>query len=140
MVLVPQPEQIVQGGFFAGFGIDLFDDEIEIFPGDVTDLPSLEKAMQGCYGVHISVGGPVDQVSAENVATLAPKLGVERITYISGATVCEENSWFPMVAQKLGAEKAIQACGVAYTIFCPTWPMEQLARFARDGKAFMLGK
>ena len=118
----------------------IFNDEFEIVQGDVADLASLEKAMQGCYGVHISVGGPVDQLSAENVANLAPKLGVERITYISGATVAERNRWFPMVAQKLEAEKAIQECGVPYTIFCPTWPMEQIVRFARDGKPSLLGK
>jgi uncharacterized protein YbjT (DUF2867 family) len=112
----------------------MFSDDFEIIPGDVTDLASLEKAMTGCQGVHISVGGPVDQLSAENVAALAPKLGVERITYISGATVAEKNRWFPMVAQKLDAEKAIRGSGVAYTIFCPTWPMEQLVRFARGGK------
>lgn len=118
----------------------LFGDEFEIIQGDVADLASLEKAMDGCYGVHISVGGPVDQLSAENVAALAPKLGVERITYISGATVAEKNRWFPMVAQKLEAEKAIQACGVPYTIFCPTWPMEQILRFARGGKPSLIGK
>jgi NADH dehydrogenase len=65
---------------------------------------------------------------------------VERITYISGATVAEENRWFPMVAQKLEAEQAIRNCGVAYTIFCPTWPMEQIARFARNGKPSLMGK
>jgi len=117
-----------------------FTEGFEIVPGNVTDLPSLEMAMQGCYGVHISVGGPVDQVSAENVAALAAKLGVERITYISGATVTEANRWFPMVAQKLDAEKAIQDCGVPYTIFCPTWPMEQMVRFARGGKPSLIGK
>jgi len=116
-----------------------FDGTVEIVQGDVTDLASLEDAMQGCYGVHISVGGPVDQVSAENVAALAPKFGIKRITYISGATVAEKNSWFPMVAQKLNAEKAIQSCGVAYTIFCPTWPMEQLTRFARNGQPSLMG-
>jgi uncharacterized protein YbjT (DUF2867 family) len=112
----------------------------EIAAGDVTDRGSLERAMEGCDGVHISVGGPVDQLSAENVAALAPKLGLEQITYISGATVAEKNRWFPMVAQKLEAEKAIRACGVAYTFFCPTWPMEQLVRFARGGKPSLLGK
>ena len=112
----------------------------EIIRGDVADLASLEKAMQRCYGVHISVGGPVDQVSAENVAALAPKLGVERISYISGATVAEANRWFPMVAQKLEAEKAIRDSGVPYTIFCPTWPMEQIVRFARGGKPSLIGK
>jgi uncharacterized protein YbjT (DUF2867 family) len=117
-----------------------FGDEFEIVQGDVADLASLEQAMQGCYGAHISVGGLVDQLSAENVAALAPKLGVERVTYISGATVAEKNRWFPMVAQKLEAEKAIRASSVPYTIFCPTWPMEQIVRFARDGKPSLMGK
>ena len=117
-----------------------FDGSVEIVQGNVTDVGRLEAALAGCYGVHISVGGEVDQLSAENVAALAPKLGVERITYISGATVAEKNRWFPMVAQKLAAEKAIRNCGITYTIFCPTWPMEQLVRFARGGKPSLMGK
>ena len=116
------------------------DGAVELMPGDVTDLNSLEQAMTGCYGVHISVGGEVDQLSAENVSKLAPKLGAERITYISGATAFEENRWFPMTAQKLNAEKAIRDSGVAYTIFCPTWPMEMLVRFARDGQPMLMGQ
>jgi NADH dehydrogenase len=115
-------------------------DAVEVVPGDVTDLASLESALADCWGVHISVGGPVDLLSAENAASLAPKLGLQLIGYISGSTVAEENRWFPMVAQKLDAEKALRECGVAYTIFCPTWPMEQIARFARDGKPFLMGK
>ena len=49
----------------------IFSSEYEIVPGDVTDLTTLEAAMQDCYGVHISVGGLVDQLSAENVAASA---------------------------------------------------------------------
>jgi len=74
------------------------------------------------------------------VAELSPGLGVKRISYISGATVAEKNRWFPMVAQKLEAEKAIHRCGVEYVIFCPTWPMEQLARFSQNGKPSLIGK
>lgn len=118
----------------------IFADGYEIVSGDVTDLDSLEQAITGCYGVHISIGGAVDQLSAENVVALAPKVGVERISYISGATVAEKNRWFPMVAQKLEAEKVISTSGVAYTIFCPTWPMEQLVRFAQNGKPSLIGK
>ena len=118
----------------------LFLNGYEIVQGDVSDLKSLEEAMRGCQGVHISIGGAVDQLSAENVARLATKMGIEQITYISGATVCPQNGWFEMVAQKLKAEEAIKNCGVAYTIFCPTWPMEQIARFSREGNPFMLGK
>jgi uncharacterized protein YbjT (DUF2867 family) len=112
----------------------------EIAAGDVTDRGSLERAMEGCDGVHISVGGPVDQLSAENVAGLAPRLGLKRVTYVSGATASEQNRWFPVIAQKLAAEEAIRACGVPYTVFCPTWPMEQLPRFAQNGKPLMIGK
>jgi len=112
----------------------------EIVAGDVTNLGSLERALEGCDGVHISIGGPVDQLSAENVAALAPKLGLARITYISGSTVSEQNRWFAMVAQKLAAEEAIRDSGVPYTTFCPTWPMEQLPRFAQNGKPMMIGK
>jgi uncharacterized protein YbjT (DUF2867 family) len=117
----------------------MYGDSFEVVAGDVTDLDSLERGLVDCEGVHISVGGSVDQLSAENVAALAPRLGLERITYISGATASEQNRWFPMTAQKLEAEKAIRECGVPYTLFCPTWPMEQLPRFARGGQPLLIG-
>jgi uncharacterized protein YbjT (DUF2867 family) len=116
-----------------------FDEAFELFAGDVVDLDILKRALDGCHGVHISVGGPVDQISAENVAELAPQLGLEHITYVSGSTVREENDWFPMTAQKLAAESAVSQCGVPYTIFRPTWPMEQLPRFVREGRATLVG-
>lgn len=117
----------------------MFDDGYEILAGDVTDLGRLEEALAGCQGVHISVGGPVDQLSAENVVALAPRLGLERVTYNSGATVFEQNRWFPMAEQKLNAEKAIRESGLPFTIFCPTWPMEQLPRLAMGGKPLIIG-
>ena len=117
-----------------------FDNSFEIVVGDVADRASLEQAMRGCDGVHISVGGPFDQLSAENAAALAPQAGITHITYVSGSTVCKENGWFPMVQQKLMAEKAIRESGVPYTIFCPTWPMEQLPRFAAAPKVMTIGK
>ena len=117
----------------------IFADDFEIVQGDVTDLASLEKAMAGCQGVLISVCGVVDQLSAENVTRLAPRLGVDQLIYLSGSTVKEENSWYPMTAQKLNAEKAIRAGGVPYTILCPTWPMEQLPRFVMGGRATVIG-
>jgi uncharacterized protein YbjT (DUF2867 family) len=129
--LLARDPNTVRGQFGEGF---------EVVGGDVTDSSSLEEAMRGCEGVHVSVGGQVDQVSAENVARLAGATGVERITYLSGSTVAEENSWFPMVAQKLAAEKALIGGDTEYTIFCPTWPMEQLPRFVIDGRATIIGE
>lgn len=117
----------------------VFSESFELVYGDVTDLASLRQAMTDCYGVHISVGGAVDQISAENVAALAPVLDVAHITYISGSTVRKENGWFPMTAQKLAAETAVIQSRIPYTIFCPTWPMEQLPRFVIGGQATLVG-
>lgn len=113
---------------------------VEVVGGDVADKDSLARALDGCQATHISIGGKVDQLSAENVAALAVDSGLGRIGYVSGSTVSEQNRWFPMTEQKLNAEAAISACGVPYTVFCPTWPMEQLPRFARGGSPSMIGK
>jgi uncharacterized protein YbjT (DUF2867 family) len=117
----------------------MFDGTFEVVAGDVTDVSSLEAALPGCDGVHISIAGPAELPGAQNVVALAPNVRLSRITYISGATAFEENRWFPMTAQKLAAEEAIRACGVPFTIFCPTWPMEMLPRYARGGQPLMIG-
>lgn len=71
---------------------------------------------------------------------MASRYGVERISYISGASVAEENRWFPMVNRKFLAEKAIREAGIPYTTLCPTWVMEILPRFVNQGRASVLGK
>ncbi len=116
-----------------------FGDEVDLEAGDVGNLRVLERAMEGCSAVHISIGGIVDQESAENVAGLVSHLGVERVGYVSGATVCEANAWYPMVASKLAAERTVKNCGAAWTIFRPTWPMEQLPNFVRLGRPMVIG-
>ncbi len=118
----------------------LFDDSFEIITGDPMDTSCLEQALHGCYGVHISLPTEVEQPVAERVAKVAAKHGVERISYISGATVAEENRWFPVINRKLLAEKAIREAGVPSTIFCPTWVMESLPLFVHQGRASVLGK
>jgi uncharacterized protein YbjT (DUF2867 family) len=117
-----------------------FDDSFEIFTGDPMDISSLEKALEGSHGVHISLPSEVEQPVAEMVAKAAARNGVERITYVSGATVAEETRWFPMCNRKFMAEKAIQESGIPYTILCPTWVMESLALFVNLGQAAVFGK
>jgi uncharacterized protein YbjT (DUF2867 family) len=112
----------------------------EIAAGDVGDRASLTPAFDGCWGVHVSVAGPLERESAEAAAALAQEHGLSRLGYVSGSTVDERNRWFPMVAQKLEAERAVAATGVAWTVFRPTWPFETLARFVREGKAVVIGK
>jgi uncharacterized protein YbjT (DUF2867 family) len=120
--------------------VNLFGDTVEIISGDATDLDSMKRAMNSCDAAHISIGGEIDQLSAENAAVLAQALCIKRITYVSGSTVFDENGWFPMVKQKLMAEQAIRESNVPFTIFCPTWPMEQLPRFYQKGKVMIIGR
>jgi uncharacterized protein YbjT (DUF2867 family) len=118
----------------------LFDDSFEIFSGDPMDPICVEAALQRCQGVHISLPAEVEQQVAETVAKEAARHGVERLSYISGATVAEETRWFPMVNRKFLAEKAIRESGIPYTIFCPTWVMESLPMFVNQGRAYVFGK
>ncbi len=118
----------------------IFDSSFEMVAGDPMDPGCLEEALQGCYGVHISLPTEVEQQVAETVARVAARQGVKRISYISGATVAEENRWFPMIDRKFLAEKAITASGIPYTILCPTWVMESLPLFVNQGRAAVLGK
>ena len=118
---------------------ELFGQTVDLVAGDLGNEQLLERAMEGCEAVHISVGGDVDLESAESVAALAPRLDIRRVGYVSGTTVSEENAWYPMVAAKLAAEKVIKECGVPWTVFRPTWPMEQLWNFVRSGKPMVIG-
>ncbi len=118
----------------------LFDNSFQTVLCDPMDAGCLAAAMEGCYGVHISLPTEAEQQVAESVAKVAAQKGVQRITYISGATVAEENRYFPMVDRKFLAEKAIQESGVPYTILCPTWVMDGLSMFVQQGRAAVFGK
>jgi uncharacterized protein YbjT (DUF2867 family) len=115
-------------------------DGFDVVQGDATQVEDVRRAMEGCDGVHLSLGGEAERIGSTLVAEEAAGQGVERLSYISGCTALEENRWFPMVEDKLQAEQAIRESGVGYTIFAPTWPMEMLARYARDGQPFIIGK
>lgn len=112
----------------------------EIVRGDSLNLEDLRAALQGCSGVHVSVAHPKEDECVIRAIEAAQEIGLQRITYVSGTTVCEENSWFPLVAGKLRAEEAIVQSGIPYTIFCPGWFFEMLPRFVRDGKAILFGR
>jgi uncharacterized protein YbjT (DUF2867 family) len=119
-----------------------FGDTFEVVAGDVEDLASLGRALDGCQGVHINLPGfpPLEVNGTANVAQCAARAGVDRLTYLSGASVCEKNAWFPLTRAKLDAEAAIRAAGMPYTIFRPTWVMETLRRFADGRWAIVFGR
>lgn len=116
-----------------------FGDEFEVCRGDVEDPSSLEAALRGCQGVHINLHGTADpdleRRGAENISRAAQAAGVERITYLSGASVCAENCWFADTQARYQAEQAIQSSAVGYTIFRAHFFMETLRNFLRKSAA-----
>jgi uncharacterized protein YbjT (DUF2867 family) len=117
-----------------------FSEPYEVIEGDGLNTADLARALSDCDAVHASIDHEREDECVAQMVEVARARGLARITYISGTTVCEENRWFPLVAGKLRAERAIQSSGIGYTIFCPSWFMEMLPRFVRDGRAFMFGR
>ena len=117
-----------------------FGEGFEIVSGNTTDTESLESAMSGCAGVHINLRGEAELTGAVNIAASASEAGIRRISYISGATVCQEDRWFNMIDRKYRAEEAIADSGVSYCIFRPTWFMEILPHFVVGDRASMIGR
>ena len=121
-----------------------FGSPFEVVQGDVEDVRALETGLQGCSAVHLSLDGKGDwdleRRAAVLVTDLGRRLGLRRVTMISGASTCEENAWFPMVPARLAAEKAIRDCGVPYTLFRCTMFMELLPTFVHGVKAILMGR
>jgi len=126
----------------------LLGDAYEIVQGDVENPSTLETPLTGCFGVHINLaGGPkpedydrIEFQGTANVANVAARLGVKRLTYISGASVREDRTWFYYAQAKFKAEGAVRDCGIAYTIFRASWFMESLRYFEKGKSAFLIGK
>ncbi|MCA9519711.1 MAG: NAD(P)H-binding protein [Myxococcales bacterium] len=116
----------------------------EVVAGDVEDRAAVDRALVGCDAVYLSLDGhgdwDLERRGAELVAAAAKEAGLERIGTISGASVCEENTWFPMTRAKFLAERAIRESGVPYTIFRCTMFMELLPSLVRGDKALVMGE
>jgi uncharacterized protein YbjT (DUF2867 family) len=126
----------------------IFGRHFDIVKGDIADYESLEKAAEGCFGVHINLkGGPkpkdfdrIEHHGTEAIVKAAQRQGVTRITYLSGASVAKDRSWFAPTKAKYNAEQAIIQSGLEYAIFRATWFMESLPLFVRDNQATIMGK
>ncbi|MEA4910341.1 MAG: NmrA family NAD(P)-binding protein [Anaerolineaceae bacterium] len=119
-------------------------DEFEFVAGNAEDVASLSAALQGCQGVHISLDGRFDpdleRRCAANVVQAARETGVQRITYLSGASVCAENCWYAGTRAKFQAEAALRAGDIPYTIFRCHFFMETLHNFVRGRAALHIGR
>jgi uncharacterized protein YbjT (DUF2867 family) len=121
--------------------------DFEYSAGVVDDPGAIERALEGCMGVHVSLRGGSDPDELDRVehrgtariAQLAAQQGVARLTYLSGMLVAEDAE-IPGDRAKYRAEQAIRNSGVPYTIFKPTYFMETLPRHVQGNLAIVLGK
>ncbi len=117
-----------------------FDETFDIVTGEVNDKEKLAGNLEGCFGVHINLSGDIELKGTENTVDAAIQSGLQRITYISGTSVCEEHTWFPLIKTKFQAENYIRKSGIPFSIFRPTWFMEVIPNFVKETKAYVFGK
>ena len=118
----------------------MFINEYEIIQGDLFNTYDLDKAVQDCDAIHISVSTGDEVKASEAILDVAVKQQIKRISMVSGCTVSEENRWFSFIDQKFRAEQMIMQSGIPYFIFRPTWFFESLGMMVRDGRTTVLGK
>ena len=127
----------------ARFGADF-----EYVQGSVTEPAKVDEAVAGTEAVHISLGAgsvaelePVEVQGTASVAGAAAKHGLRRISYISGSLIgVEYGEKIPEHKAKEAAENAIRASGVPFTIFRPTYFMDNFPRHVRGSSATVMGK
>lgn len=113
----------------------------DVVEGDSTDKDQMRRAIAGCDAVHISLPQESELVAVQHVIDLAAAENLERVSYVSATSVCEENRWFEIIEVKMRAEEALRSSGIPHTVFCPTWVMEVLPNFVkRDRAVVIIGK
>jgi uncharacterized protein YbjT (DUF2867 family) len=118
----------------------MFDLKHETIQGDLFNPSDLEKAIEGCDGVHINLSNLDEAEAARAIVAAAKNKGIKTISMISGSTVSEENRYFKMIDRKFRAEQELINSGLTYMIFRPSWFYESLPMMVRNGKAMMMGK
>jgi uncharacterized protein YbjT (DUF2867 family) len=116
----------------------LFGDMLEIVEGSALSKEDIRHALDGCDAVHLNLPQASELTAMQHVTDLGKTYGLERITYVSATTACQENRWYDLIDVKIRTEDLLQLSGIANTIFCPTWAMETLRNFIRGDRAVMI--
>jgi uncharacterized protein YbjT (DUF2867 family) len=116
----------------------IFGNDAVVIPGSALNRENVRAAMAGCDAVHVSLPQKAELSVIQDVIDIGKTIGLKRITYISATTVCEENCWFDLINVKFCTESLLQSCGIASTIFCPTWAMETMHNFIRGNRAVLI--
>ena len=117
----------------------IFSSNVKIIEGDVFDKKVVSEAIKGSDALHISLASPQEADAVKLLVEISQKHSIKHIMYISGSSVSEENTWFPMTAHKYEAEKIIMDSGLPWTIFAPTFIMETLPLMVRGKQASIIG-
>jgi uncharacterized protein YbjT (DUF2867 family) len=116
----------------------LFGDLVGIVEGDSSNRELLEKAVDGCNAVHISLPTESELTTAQHVIDSAASQNLQLISYVSGTSVRGENRRFKMIERKARVEDMLRHSGIPHIVFCPTWVMEVLHKFVRGDKAAVI--
>ena len=118
----------------------MFSSNVRLVEGDVFDRNNVSEALHGSYALHISLASSNEAQAVKLLVEISKNESVKQVMYISGSSVAEENTWFPMIANKYEAEKIIRESGLLWTIFAPTFIMETLPLMVRGKQASIIGK
>jgi uncharacterized protein YbjT (DUF2867 family) len=119
----------------------LFGNTVETVEGSALSRNDIQAAMAGCDAVHISLTQESELAATQHVIDLQPANRLERVTYVSATTACEDNRWFELVDVKMRTEDILRDSGMPHTVFCPTWVMETLHNFIHGERAVaIIGK
>lgn len=116
----------------------LFGDRVEIVEGSALRKDSIQAALAGCRAVHVNLTQEAELTAMRHIVDLAPGSGLQRVTYVSATTACEENRWFEVVDVKMRTEEVLRSSGIGYIVFCPTWVMETLSNFVRGSRVTVI--
>ncbi|UCC92209.1 MAG: NmrA/HSCARG family protein [Thermoplasmata archaeon] len=108
--------------------MDLAAQGVEVVEGDWMDPESLERAMDGCYGVYAvttpyEVGVEGETAHGIAMADAAHKMGVEHYVYSSVASANDETG-IPHFESKRRVEMHLKELNLPYTIVRPVFLME----------------
>lgn len=125
----------------------------KIVVGNLQDIPSIEKALEGQYGVYLNLSAPtttkpddwnVESDGVANLLPLAKKAGINRIGYLAPVIMNFKESDKPLwwlFEKKQKAVELIKKSGIPYFIFNASSFMENFNGVQRDGdKINLVGK
>lgn len=121
----------------------------EYIQGSVEDDEAVKQALSGCTGAHLSLqagSSPeniqrVEYLGAMRIVELAAEQHLTRLTYVSGMFVGAEVGSATLDAQtKRGVEQTLHQSGISFTIFRPTYFMDNLSKHLQGKRAMVLGK